>query len=132
MTKWAYRFVALWFVVMVALALIGMSNAKASESCRHHDKCDKPAPVTQVTIVEKDRFTGEDFLKSAGILAISGCGITSIYQGVVNDRWRWPYEWCLSPLLEKNIERSGGSSMVPSNANDPSTLYGVDVKRGGK
>lgn len=118
MEKLFFRFLAGVYFLIVAAALVTVLDAKASESCRHHDKCDKPVPVTQVTVVEKDKFTGEDFLKSAGILAISGCGITSIYQGAANGKWRWPYEWCLGMDRPKTQSIAADDKITPNNLSD--------------
>lgn len=118
MEKLFFRFWVVICFLIVAATLVTALDAKASESCRHHDKCDKPVTVTQVTVVEKDRFTGEDFLKSAGILAISGCGITSIYQGTVNGAWRWPYEWCLGMDRPKTQSIATDGKITPNNLSD--------------
>jgi len=110
------------FILSVLFVLaVSMPRAEASgdhDHCGHgkHSECvpppdPEPTPDPGPVVHKKDTFTGKDFLLSA----VHGCGSVSLYQGIWNKRWRWPYQWCLDPLRPPRKTTAADDRVTPDN-----------------
>lgn len=119
-------FIPLWAFVLMFTFVLFMSNAYASgghDHCGHgnHPECapspePEPTPDPGPVVVNKkgDAFTGKNF----GVSILIGCGVTSVYQGFANSRWRWPYQWCLDLF----------KAAPPTTITPSATAFGINVE----
>lgn len=108
------------FIVLglLGIALLFLSEAKATGSCRTHhcDEGQKSSPT--IMSVVKDDDGAKATLNAVGGTILLGCAGISGYQGLFNQRWNWPYEWCFGLVERKPGKAEDDARVTPSNLSD--------------
>lgn len=79
------------FFMLVLVVSINAQTAIASD--REHEQ--PPTDTQGPAVLYKSGDNTEATAKGLGLGALLTCAGISLYQGLNNGRWYWPYEWCL-------------------------------------